>query len=109
MDKRLLEEHLWWWRYDTEEKCATIFSTQPAYAGPEYLRRIFRHHWEHSAFFYEVRARYDGRYTWDFGKPWIKLSMEHRRALNCILPNPYPTRQFLPSDIGATEWVELSD
>lgn len=102
-----LEENLWWWRKAKSEKAASIFRHNGVPSWTEMLFTIYQDHFERSAYYYELRARYDNRYQWDFGHPWIHCSRQQRRMLDCLWPNDYPARKWLPSDAGKPAWSRL--
>ena len=60
-----------------------------------------------SAFFYEFRARYGGRYQWDFGAPWPNCSIEKRAFLERKIPSKYPRKIWL-SERPGIEWEDLT-
>ncbi len=101
-----LEENLWWWRKAKPEKAASIFRHDGVPMWTEILFPIYQDHFERSAYYYELRARFGKRYQWDFGHPWIHCSRQQRRMLGCLWPNDYPAQNWLPSDTG-DEWVRL--
>lgn len=102
-----LAERLWWWRYATDEQWQVIFQHPDIPDQGQILAPLFRDIFELSAFYYEMRARYDDRYRWDFDRPWIKCSREQRRMLQCLWPNRGPALQFLPTDVGSPNWVDF--
>jgi len=94
-----LLNHVWWWKSYVEdfvpatqsivegksERDAVDSTAISSWSGE--LMDLFRDNWEWSAFLYEFRARYGGRYSWEpFGKPWPKLNHTERGILACVWP-----------------------
>ena len=102
-----LENRLWWWRKANEAGCAQIFHAAKCPPWSRILLDLYQDHFERSAYYYELRARYDNRYQWDFGHPWIHCSRQQRRMLDCLWPNNYPAQNWLPSDAGKPAWSRL--
>ena len=99
MTLRTLGEELWWWKNvvnDFEGSLVGVAETPDEKAWRDGLLDtkwqqhsydLFRDNWERSAFFYEFRARFQGRYAWEpFGKPWVKLNYTQRGILACMWP-----------------------
>lgn len=108
-----LERRVWWWRYAEKE------------SNPQMWRRIFPQlegsprdypdlQWENfkdllqpSAFFYEFRARYNDRYSYEFGVPWINCTWWQKWALRALIVDPFPDQYFTPQSGGSNHWVTL--
>ncbi len=102
-----LESHLWWWRKANADGAQSIFRHEGWPQWTQMLLSLYQDHFELSAYFYELRARFEKRYAWDFGYPWICCSRQQRRMLDCLWPNPYPAQNWLPSDTEKTEWQQF--
>lgn len=99
-----LANQLWWWRKADADGAATIFH-HPKFPGwTEILLGLYRDYFELSAYYYELRARFDGKYAWGFGHPWVYCSREQRRMLGCLWPSPYPVQNWTPAESGKPEW-----
>lgn len=99
---RDLVDRYWWWKslnedfvgttlplVDGDKERDTVKDPRRA-AWPENRKELFLDNWEWSAFCYELRARYNGRYHWDpFGKPWVKLNFTERGILACLWPTKH--------------------
>lgn len=109
--EKKLRQEVWWWRYADEENAERIFP--PWGAGTNSMThaflKVFRNFWEPSAWFYEFRARYKGRYEWDFGRPWIRCSDEQRRTLEQVVPSKYPSQFYLPVSRSEDCWAMISE
>lgn len=102
-----LEQHLWWWRKANADGAPSIFRQGDSPQWTRLLFGLYEDRFQQSAFYYELRARSGERYAWDFGHPWIYCSRQQRCMLDCLWPNPYPAKNWLPSDIGKPEWQQL--
>ena len=102
-----LTQNIWWWNMAKTGDCESIFSNKYGEFFPQLLLQIFKDHYETSAFFYEMRARYAGRYKWDFDCPWARCSLEQWRFLACLVPNKHPARLFLPTNLEDPNWIAL--
>lgn len=109
ISQEYLQERLWWWRFATSEGCQIIFSWPNASdrIWADILFPTYQDHWEKSAYLYELNARFDSRYQWAFGVPWVKCSNEQRRFLACLWPNDSPALNWLPSDQNNPKFVTL--
>jgi hypothetical protein len=106
-----LRNEVWWWLYANEDNAGRIF---PSWGeGADFMTQvsleIFLNYMEDSAWFYEMRARYNARYKWEFGVPWIHCSDEQRRMLADILPSKYPSQFYLPVPRSEDCWVTISE
>jgi hypothetical protein len=101
-------ERLWWWRCANRDNGARVFRQVGFPQWPCIMQPLFRHYFQEGAYFYELHARYDERYHWDFDRPWILCSNEHRRYLECLLPNAAPPAVWLPSQKDKANWVKLT-
>ncbi|MEI6072534.1 MAG: hypothetical protein WCS31_12130 [Verrucomicrobiae bacterium] len=110
-DEELLVNNVWWWRYADPEKYVRIFPHWSARLAAYSLKSllIFQNHLELGAFFYEFRARYNGRYVWDFDRPWIRCSDQQWRSLNCLLPSKYPSTVDLPITRPIDRWISFPE
>lgn len=105
-----LRDHVWWWRYqDTPDRARKIF---PPWEGEQHqstrvMLELLRNYHEPSAWFYEFRARYKGRYAWDFGRPWIRCTDEQWNTLETLVPSTRPAQ--VPMGLQRAEdcWVTL--
>jgi hypothetical protein len=106
-----LRQKMWWWRYADEENAERIFPPwgEGTNSMTQALLKSFCNYMEPSAFFYEFRARYDGRYKWDFGRPWIRCSDEQRRMLVEVVPSEYPSQFYLPVARPEDCWATISE
>lgn len=89
---RYLLDHVWWWKAvgkDFIERTCSIAEIERAEVRRTEIRPwnagltgLFFDNWEWSAWLYEMRARYRGRYAWEpFEKPWPKLNHTERAIL----------------------------
>jgi len=108
-----LQKRVWWWRYarkgSVRRDWRRIFP-QPEGAPEDYSdvqRENFRDLLERSAFFYEFRARYNDRYSYEFGVPWINCTWWHKWALRALLVDPGPDQYFTPTPGGNNHWVNV--
>jgi len=93
--KQELMKKFWWWKAlppknklkkEREEWQKESRETWGKKWEPEQIE-LFSDNWEQSAFFYELRARFNDRYQWDpFHKPWVKLTSTERGILASIWP-----------------------
>lgn len=98
VDLPKLLDRMWWWKsivkdfkgatkgvfMEMSEKAALENTTVVQW--PKQHLALFHDNWERSAFFYEFGARYKGRYTWGFGRPWVKLNNTERAILSIWWP-----------------------
>ncbi len=104
-----LSNGLWWWRQANSEQYANVFNH---FGNPQYsaiLLTLFKDYFEQSAYYYEMRARFGGRYTWDFGRPWIACSQEQRRMLQCLWPNPTPPVNYSHAEAKNPAFICLTN
>ncbi len=104
-----LAQTIWWWRFAGEELDPTLLF--PCISEQDHFFSVlqmdhFLDAMQDSAFFYEFRARNEGRYQWDFGAPWPNCSIEKRAFLEHKIPSKYP-RKFWLSTRPGREWVDL--
>ena len=104
-----LTQRLWWWRSANGEAAQSIFRHEGMPQWTQMQLTFYQDHFEHSAYLYELRARFERRYAWDFGHPWIYCSRQQRRMLDCLWPNPYPAQNWLPSEGDRPEWVQVPE
>ncbi|RYD85009.1 MAG: hypothetical protein EOP84_03860 [Verrucomicrobiaceae bacterium] len=111
LSETLLLEKLWWWRYADVANATVIFPPWDAADDwwPQFMLTVFSDYLERSAFFYELRARYEERNEWEFGKPWVRCSVEQHRFLHCLLPNIDPPKHALHLDKRESGWTYLKD
>lgn len=108
--KQHLIDHVWWWRYqDNLEQAKKIF---PPWEGETHqitgvMLNCLRNYLEPSAWFYEFRARYNGRYEWDFGCPWVRCTDQQMSTLSCLVPSTYPSQFLLDLQRKEDCWVEF--
>lgn len=109
---RTLETRVWWWRFtakDERQKWSRVFP--PPEGAPKDYQAVQRDNFkdllELSAFFYELRARYDGRYAYEFGVPWINCTWWQKWALRSLVIDTFPDQYFRPVPSGKNEWVNL--
>ena len=103
----LLADELWWWRHATIEASARIFHHPNVSHWNAIIFPIYIDHFQPSAHFYEFRSRYDDRYVWDFGQPYVFIRTEQRRMLGCLLPETTPAANWLPSSASQSQWANL--
>jgi len=100
-------EELWWWRAANQENCARIFHLEGVPQWPTIMLSLWKEYFQESSWFYEMRARFHERYGWEFGRPWILCSSEHRRFLGCLMPSEAQSGLWLPSQKDLPHWVTL--
>ena len=103
----VLAEQLWWWRKTNPDNAQQIFHLQDAPTWPKLMLALWLDNFQESSWFYEMRARYKGRHQWDFERPWVLCSAEHRRYLGCLVASEAPPALWLPSQKGQANWVNL--
>jgi hypothetical protein len=108
-----LERRVWWWRHTVKESVRRDWRhvfPQPESAPvdyPDVQRQNFKDLLEPSAFFYELRARYKGRYSYEFGTPWINCTWWQKWALRALIVDPFPDQYFTPTSGGSNHWVSV--
>ena len=107
--KEALIRKLWWWRYANLAEAKRIF---PPWGKNDrqwtwIMLNVFTNSMELSAWFYEFRARYEGRYQWDFHRPWIRCSDQQRSVLELLVPSDRPSKFYLPVSRPTDCWVEM--
>jgi len=108
----ILRSRMWWWSYTgkgSSGKLSRVFPP-PKGASKDYPIRQwqnFKDLFEPSALFYEFRARYEGRYAYEFGVPWINCTWWQKWALRGLVPDPFPDQYFSPTSEGDNDWVTL--
>ena len=105
----VLVERLWWWRQANEAGAPRIFADQNPANGPAKLLRLYLERQQLSAYFYELRARYEDRYSWEFARPWIRCSHEQRDRMRCVWPMKSTPVTWTPSEQGNKNWIKLPD
>lgn len=105
----VLVERLWWWRHANESGAARIFPEQHPPKDSARLLRVFLEHQQLSAYFYELRARYEDRYSWEFAQPWIRCSHEQRDRMRVVCPMKSTPVTWTPSEQGNKNWIKLPD
>jgi hypothetical protein len=103
-----LVNKLWWWRTADEDKADAIFHNPKFPGWTDILLGLYQDYFELSAYYYELRARFDGRYAWGFGHPWVYCSREQRRMLGCLWPSSYPVQNWTPAEADKPEWRGLA-
>jgi hypothetical protein len=107
----VLKRHLWWWRYANEKQCQKIFPRAEE-LGADYPRLKLQNYedlLQPSAFFYEFRARYNGRYKYDLGVPWINCSFQDQWCLRELVPDKHPDRYFSPATSKGNHWMVINN
>jgi hypothetical protein len=103
-----LKTNLWWWRYTKKRADYAAVFPSPPKTDP-FLQKIqwdlFLEGMQESAYFYEFRARYDGRYEWEFGSCWPNCDGQEKRFLDCLLPPQFPRKtHYFQED---SNWVQF--
>jgi hypothetical protein len=119
-DRKFLESKLWWWRFATEKHCGLLFGATLAFRTSQfpsvrderdafYRARLqrFKNTLIDSAYFYEFRARYNGRYEWPLDKPWPDCDPKEQERLSSLVPGEYPAKNFGSGGREADHWVSL--
>jgi hypothetical protein len=103
-----LERSVWWWRYAKRGADSAAVFPSPSKTDP-FLQKIqldlFLEGMQESAYFYEFRARYEGRYEWEFGSCWPNCSGQEKRFLDCLQPPDFPRKtHYFQED---SHWVQF--
>ena len=108
-----LEKRVWWWRYAEKESDRQMWRRifpQPEGSPKDYPDlqwENFKDLLEPSAFFYEFRARYKERYSYEFDVPWINCTWWQKWALRALIIDPFPDQYFTPTSGGSNHWVSV--
>jgi hypothetical protein len=108
-----LQRRVWWWRFTVKGSVRRDWRhvfPQPEDAPEDYpdvQRQNFKDLLEPSAFFYEFRARYNDRYSYEFGVPWINCTWWQKWALRALIVDPFPDQYFTPTSGGSNHWVSV--
>lgn len=107
-----LQARLWWWPYTRKCSSGRLSRVFPPPKGawkdyPILQWQNFKDLFEPSALFYECRARYDDRYSYEFGVPWINCTWWQKWALRALIPDTLPNQYFSPACEGNNRWVNL--
>ena len=102
-----LAASLWWWQRAREQEGQLIFQQQgnPHWHG--ILYPLYLDYMERSAYFYELRARYQDRRQWDYERPWVFISQEQRRFLSRLWPQRNPPRNWNPAEANNPAFVNM--
>ncbi len=103
-----LKTNLWWWRLTKKSADYAAVFPSPPKTDP-FLQKIqwdlFLEGMQESAYFYEFRARYEGRYEWEFGSCWPNCSGQEKRFLDCLQPPQFPRKtHYFQED---SNWVQF--
>ncbi len=103
-----LKKDIWWWLYAKKRSNYAAVFPSPPNTDP-FLQKIqldlFLDGMVESAYFYEFRARYEGRYEWEFGSCWPNCTGQEKRFLDCLQPPEFPRKtHYFQED---SNWVQF--
>jgi hypothetical protein len=102
--KTFAESRLWWWRFlePASPDRLRVFRPTANLNGDrndDYGRIVagaFAGNFDESAFYYELRARNEGRNRWEFGVPWPACTLHQRMFLACVWPSKRRPGSWVP-------------
>lgn len=97
--RKFFEKRVWWWRNnDNRGDSALFLPWKPeVQIMADFFWQVYLDYHQKAAWFYEFRARYNGRFNWDFGGPWPWCYDQEMNAVAHSIPPSHRPSLLLPT------------